>query len=54
VAISEPVFDTVRNQAGIELAPLGTHELKNGARPLTVYAVTGSAATPTRGAAIAR
>jgi TolB-like protein/class 3 adenylate cyclase len=48
VAVSEPVFDAVKNQAGIELTPLGTHDLKNVARPLAVYAVTGSAATPTR------
>jgi TolB-like protein/class 3 adenylate cyclase len=48
VAVSEPVFDAVKNQAGVEGAPLGTHELKNVARPLAVYAVTGSAATPTR------
>jgi TolB-like protein/class 3 adenylate cyclase len=48
VAVSEPVFDLVKNQAGIELTPLGTHELKNVARPLAVYAVTGSAAAPTR------
>ncbi len=48
VAVSEPVFDAVKNQAGVELTPLGTHELKNVARPLAVYAVTGSAATPTR------
>jgi len=48
VAVSEPVFDAVKNQAGIELTPLGTHELKNVARPLAVYAVTGSAATPAR------
>ncbi len=50
VAVSEPVFDAVKNQAGIELTPLGTHELKNVARPLAVYAVTGSAATPARAA----
>ncbi len=48
VAVSEPVFDAVKNQAGIELASLGTHDLKNVARPLAVYAVTGSTATPTR------
>ncbi len=48
VAISEPVFDAVKNQAGIGLAPLGMHELKNVAHPLAVYAVTGSAATPAR------
>jgi TolB-like protein/Flp pilus assembly protein TadD len=48
VAVSEPVFDAVKNQTGIELAPLGTHELKNVARPLAVYAVTGNAATPAR------
>jgi len=48
VAVSEPVFDAVKNQAGVELTPLGTHELKNVARPLAVYAVTGSAATPAR------
>ena len=48
VAVSEPVFDAVKNQAGIELAPLGTHELKNVARPVAVYAVTGSAAMPTQ------
>src|SRR5512145_31124 len=50
VAVSEPVFDAVKNQAGIELTPLGAHELKNVARPLAVYAVTGSAATPARSA----
>ncbi len=48
VAVSEPVFDAVKNQAGIELTPLGTHDLKNVARPLAVYAVTGSAATRAR------
>jgi TolB-like protein len=48
VAVSEPIFDAVKNQAGIESTPLGTHELKNVARPLAVYAVTGSGATPTR------
>jgi TolB-like protein/Tfp pilus assembly protein PilF len=46
VAVSEPVLDAVKNQAGVELTPLGTHELKNVARPLAVYAVTGSVATP--------
>jgi TolB-like protein/thioredoxin-like negative regulator of GroEL len=48
VAVSEPVFDAVKNQAGVEGTPLGTHELKNVTRPLAVYAVTGSAATPAR------
>jgi len=48
VAVSEPVFDAVKNQAGVELTPLGTHELKNVARPLAVYTVTGSAATRAR------
>ncbi len=47
VAVSEPVFDAVKNQAGIELTSLGTHELKSVARPLAVYAVKGSIATPT-------
>jgi TolB-like protein len=50
VAVSEPVFDAVKNQAGIELTSLGTHELKNVARPLAVYAVTGNAGVPTRAA----
>jgi TolB-like protein/cytochrome c-type biogenesis protein CcmH/NrfG len=50
VAVSEPVFDAVKNQAGVAGTPLGTHELKNVARPLAVYAVTGNAAMPTRAA----
>jgi TolB-like protein/class 3 adenylate cyclase/tetratricopeptide (TPR) repeat protein len=48
VVVSEPVFDAVKNQAGVELAPLGMQELKGVARPLAVYAVTGSVATPAR------
>jgi adenylate cyclase len=48
VAVSEPVFDAVKNQAGIELSPLGTHELKSVARPLAVYAATGSPTALTR------
>ncbi len=48
VAVSEPVFDAVKNQAGVEGTPLGTHTLKSVARPLAVYAVTGRAATPGR------
>src|SRR5262245_58113879 len=46
VAISEPVFDSVKGQAGLELAPLGTHTLKNVERPLAIYAVTGNFETP--------
>src|SRR5262245_47171379 len=41
VAVSEPVFDAVKNQTGIHASPLGTHALKNVARPLAVYAVEG-------------
>jgi hypothetical protein len=42
VAVSEPVFDAVKGQAGLELAPLGTHALKNVERPLAIYAVMGT------------
>jgi TolB-like protein/class 3 adenylate cyclase/Flp pilus assembly protein TadD len=48
VAVSEPVFDAVKNQTGIRATPLGTHPLKNVARPLAVYAVEGSVATRIR------
>ncbi len=48
VAVSEPVFDAVKNQAEIEGTPLGTHQFKNVARPLAVWAVSGSPATPAR------
>jgi len=48
VAVSEPVFDAVKNQAGIEGTPLGTHQFKNIARPLAVVAVSGSPVAPTR------
>src|SRR5262245_8564226 len=48
VAVSEPIFDAVKNQTGVEATPLGTHSLKNVARPLAVYAVNGITATPIR------
>jgi len=52
VAVSEPVFDAVKNQAGLELTPLGKHALKNVAHLLAVYAVTGDVETPSRVSAL--
>ncbi len=36
VAVSEPVFDAVTGQAGLEFTPLGNHALESVAHPLTV------------------
>lgn len=46
IAVSEPVFDALKNQPAVQLEPLGKQALKNVPREIAVYAVTGSAGIP--------
>ncbi len=43
VCISEPVYDSVKNQANVAATSLGKQQLKNVARPMEVFAATGEA-----------
>ncbi len=43
VCISEPVYDSVKNQANVAATSLGKQQLKNVARPIEVFAATGEA-----------
>jgi TolB-like protein/class 3 adenylate cyclase/Flp pilus assembly protein TadD len=52
VAVSEPVFDALKNQSAIQATPLGEHALKNVSRVLAVYSVTGSPELPSSTAAL--
>jgi TolB-like protein/class 3 adenylate cyclase/Tfp pilus assembly protein PilF len=44
--ISGEVWQSVKNQSNVETTPLGERELKNVDQPVTVYAVSGTAAEP--------
>jgi adenylate cyclase len=48
IAVSEPVFDGIKNQPQVEAIPLGQQKLKNVAHPLAVYAVAGNPGEPSR------
>jgi TolB-like protein/Tfp pilus assembly protein PilF len=54
LAVSEPVFDAIKNQPDVEAQPLGEQQLKHVAHPLAVYAVTGSPGEPSRLAVLGR
>jgi len=40
VFISEKVYDEIKNQSGIQTAPMGLFELKNVDKPIEVFAIT--------------
>ena len=42
VFVSDTAYEQLKNQAGVDLAPLGSFRLKNVTRPLDLYAVAGS------------
>jgi TolB-like protein/class 3 adenylate cyclase/Tfp pilus assembly protein PilF len=44
--VSAEVFQSVRNQPNVEATPMGEHELKNVGRPVSVFALSGTAAAP--------
>lgn len=43
IVVSEPVYDAVRNKAGIEIERLGVQEMKGLDHPIQVYALSGEA-----------
>ena len=49
IAVSDPVYDSIKNQPDINAVSLGEHELKNVSAGVTVWAVTGSAGLPADG-----
>jgi TolB-like protein/Tfp pilus assembly protein PilF len=46
VAVSGPVYDSIKNQPDITAAPQGDQTLKNVAAPVTVWSVTGAPGAP--------
>ena len=42
VFVSETAYEQIKNQSGIDIAPLGSFRLKNVGRPLDLFAVAGS------------
>ncbi len=44
--VSAEVQQAVRNQANLEVAPRGEHQLKNVGRPVSVFRISGSAGAP--------
>ncbi len=54
IAVSEPVFDAIKNQPDVEGTSLGERQLKHVAHPIAVYTVAGSAGEPSRLPAVQR
>ncbi len=46
IAVSRPVYDSIKNQPDIEVRATGKHTLKNVTAPVEVWSVTGSASLP--------
>ncbi|MHC4931917.1 MAG: adenylate/guanylate cyclase domain-containing protein, partial [Planctomycetota bacterium] len=46
VCVSDPVYESVKNQPHVEATPLGEKELKNVPRPLAVFALRGTPVEP--------
>ncbi len=53
IAVSGPVYDSIKNQPGISAVSQGEPELKNVATPVTVWFVTGTAGAPEPSSAVA-
>ena len=49
VCVSEPVHDSIKNQESVRAVSLGVQQLRNVARPVEVFRVTGTAAPPRPG-----
>jgi TolB-like protein/class 3 adenylate cyclase/Flp pilus assembly protein TadD len=54
VCVSDEVVHAIRNQDNLRTTPLGSHDLKNVGRPVSVYALEGEAASPAAGTKRAR
>jgi class 3 adenylate cyclase/pimeloyl-ACP methyl ester carboxylesterase len=48
ICISDRVYDDVRNHPEVQARPMGTQQLKNVNRPITVYVIAGKAEVPLR------
>jgi class 3 adenylate cyclase len=46
ICVSESVYESVKNQANVSSTSLGRKQLKNVARPMEIFAVSGTVAAP--------